>query len=61
MIQPDVFVYDTDKGKEIVEKFQKTNNYNLPVITKEKKYIGFLSKANVLAAYKRVVASESED
>jgi len=61
MIQPDVFVYDTDKGEEIVQKFQKTNNYNLPVITKDKKYIGFLSKATVLAAYKNVIASESED
>jgi CIC family chloride channel protein len=61
MIQPDVFVYDTDKGEEIVQKFQKTNNYNLPVITKDKKYIGFLSKATVFSAYKNVIASESED
>lgn len=61
MIQPDVFVYDTDKGEEIVQKFQKTNNYNLPVITKENKYIGFLSKATVFSAYKNVIASESED
>ncbi|MCQ2286826.1 MAG: chloride channel protein [Bacteroidales bacterium] len=61
MFAPDVVVYDTDSGEEIVKKFQETKNFNLPVITQERKYVGFLSKANVLTAYKDVIASESED
>lgn len=61
MIQPELFVYDTDQGEEILQKFQQSNHYNLPVITSERKYIGFLSKATVLAAYKNVIASESEE
>ena len=61
MYKPDVVVYDTDTGEEIVEKFKKTHNFNLPVITKDRTYLGFLSKATVLGAYQSVVASESED
>lgn len=61
MIQPDVFVYDTDSGEEIIEKFKATHNFNLPVITKEKDYLGFLSKARLLGAYKDLIAEESED
>ncbi|MBO4481558.1 MAG: chloride channel protein [Bacteroidales bacterium] len=61
MYIPDVVVYDTDTGEEIVEKFKKTRNFNLPVITKDRTYLGFLSKATVLGAYQSVIASESED
>lgn len=61
MYIPDVVVYDTDSGEEVVEKFKKTKNFNLPVITQDKTYVGFLSKATVLGAYQSVIASESED
>ncbi|MBQ7490342.1 MAG: chloride channel protein [Bacteroidales bacterium] len=61
MYKPDVVVYDSDSGEEIVRKFRETKNFNLPVITKDNKYVGFLSKANVLTAYREVIASESED
>lgn len=58
---PKTVVYDTDTGEKIVEKFKKTHNFNLPVISKDGTYLGFLSKATVLGAYQSVVASESED
>ena len=61
MYKPDVVVYDSDSGEDIIKKFRETQNFNLPVITKEGKYVGFLSKANVLTAYRQVIASESED
>lgn len=63
MITPDtfIFVYDTDSGEEVIQKFKESGNFNLPVITKERHYLGFLSKAKVLTAYKEVVAEESED
>ena len=61
MYKPDVVVYDSDSGEEIIRKFRATNNFNLPVITHDNKYVGFLSKANVLTAYRAVIASESED
>ena len=45
----------------MVEKFQKTQNFNLPVVTKEGSYVGFLSRAKVLDSYKDVIVEESDD
>lgn len=61
MIEPVDFIYDTDTGEDIIRKFHETNNFNMPVITKERQYIGFLSKAKVLTAYKEFIAEESDD
>ena len=61
MITPEMFVYETDNGEEVIRKFNVTHNFNLPVITQEGKYVGFLSKSKVLSAYKDLVAAESED
>ncbi|MDR1757554.1 MAG: chloride channel protein [Bacteroidales bacterium] len=61
MIEPSVFVYNTDSGEDIIRKFRETNNFNMPVITHARRYIGFISKAKMLSAYKDFIASESED
>lgn len=61
MRQPGVFVYDTDNGEDIIKKFKETNNFNMPVVTLDGDYLGFLSKAKFLTAYKEFVAEESED
>jgi hypothetical protein len=45
----------------VIEKFNVSQNFNLPVITQDQEYVGFLSKSKVLSAYKEFVASESED
>ncbi|MEG1555288.1 MAG: chloride channel protein [Bacteroidales bacterium] len=61
MIEPEEFIYDTDNCEEVIDKFNRTGNFNMPVITKDRKYIGFLSKAKLLAVYRDFIASESED
>lgn len=61
MIRPHTLIYETDKGETVIRKFKETNNFNLPVITTDKHYIGFLSKAKILSAYKEFIAEESED
>lgn len=58
---PDVVVFDTDTAEEMVAKFKQTDNFNLPVITQDRKYLGFLSRAKVLDVYKDVIAEESDD
>lgn len=58
---PDVVVLDTDSAETMVAKFQQTQNFNLPVITKDRRYLGFLSRAKVLDVYKDVIAEESDD
>jgi len=61
MIEPELFVYETDSSKDIIRKFKTPMKFNMPVITSDRHYIGFLSKAKVLAAYKEFVEEESED
>lgn len=61
MLVPEPVVYDTDTSEEIIRKFKVSGNFNLPVITRDRRYLGFLSKAKMLSAYKDVVAEESED
>lgn len=43
---------DTDKMTQVMDKFQQTGAWNLPVV-KEGKYIGFISKSKLLTVYRR--------
>jgi len=61
MIEPEEFVYKDDSTKTVIEKFKRTGNYNLPIITSDRTYIGFLSRAKVLTAYQDFIANESND
>jgi len=58
---PDIVVYADDKAEDMVAKFQQSQNFNLPVITRDGKYVGFLSRAKVLDSYKDVIVEESDD
>ena len=49
---PEIINLDTDKMTDIMQKFQDSGAWNLPV-TKNKKYIGFVSKSKLLTAYRR--------
>ncbi|MCK0144282.1 chloride channel protein [Arenibacter sp. F26102] len=49
---PDIIELDKDKMTDIMEKFQSSGAWNLPVI-KDEKYIGFISKSKLLTAYRR--------
>ena len=43
---------DTDRMTQVMDKFQQTGAWNLPVV-KEGKYIGFISKSKLLTVYRR--------
>jgi len=49
---PDYIHYETDSMKKVMNKFQSTGAWNLPVI-KDRKYYGFVSKSKLLTAYRR--------
>ncbi len=49
---PDIIELDKDKMTDIMEKFQSSGAWNLPVI-KDEKYVGFISKSKLLTAYRR--------
>ena len=61
MIEPEEFIYDDDTAAKVLEKFKRTGNFNMPVITRDRKYIGFVSKAKFLTEYQTFIADNSED
>ena len=61
MIEPEEFIYDDDTAAVVLEKFKRTGNFNMPVITRDRKYIGFVSKAKFLSEYQTFIADNSED
>jgi len=60
MFMPDTFVEIDETMEDVAQKFQTSSNYNLPVLEKGK-YIGFVSKANVFSAYRKMVKEFSQD
>ncbi len=49
-----------DSMEVIVQKFNESGNYNLPVLN-EGKYIGFVSRANIFSAYRKLLKHFSDD
>ncbi|MCO4822732.1 MAG: chloride channel protein [Flavobacteriaceae bacterium] len=49
---PAVIHYEKDSMRKVMQKFQDSGAWNLPVL-KNKKYFGFVSKSKLLTAYRR--------
>jgi len=49
---PEQIFYGTDSMQQVMQKFQDSGAWNLPVI-KDERYIGFISKSKLLTAYRR--------
>ncbi|MCK5103080.1 MAG: CBS domain-containing protein, partial [Cyclobacteriaceae bacterium] len=49
-----------DSMEDIVEKFQRTPQFNI-VVLEDGKYIGFVSRANVFSKYRKMLKEFSED
>ncbi len=47
-----LIIYEEDNAKTVMQKFQDTGVWNLPVI-KDGKYFGFISKSKLLTSYRR--------
>jgi CIC family chloride channel protein len=60
MYMPDTIVDQKATMEDVAQKFAETSHYNLPVL-KDGKYIGFVSRANVFSAYRKLVKDFSND
>nr|WP_299382522.1 chloride channel protein [Allomuricauda sp.] len=49
---PEHIFYNSDSMKQVMQKFQDSGAWNLPVI-RDGKYVGFISKSKLLTAYRR--------
>ncbi|MGM0550067.1 MAG: chloride channel protein [Bacteroidota bacterium] len=60
MYMPSPTVSPDESMEQVASKFQHTNHYNLPVV-KDGKYMGFVSRANVFSAYRKMLKDFSDD
>ena len=51
----------TDSMEEVMEKFDKTKEWNLPVVDEDNKYRGFVSKSKLLNTYRQVMVDFSAE
>ncbi len=49
---PEIILYESDSMQRVMQKFQDSGAWNLPVI-KDGNYFGFVSKSKLLTAYRR--------
>ena len=47
-------------ARDILNKFKKTNNYNM-IILEDKRYIGIVSRANLLREYRENMISDIDE
>lgn len=54
-------VHQTDRMEDVMRMFDKTEAWRLPVLDADGKYIGFISRSRILAAYRDKLKEFSED
>lgn len=61
MTSPPIKLYDSDSMEIVMQKFDDTKAWNLPVVNEDGKYIGFVSKSKIFNTYREVLVHFSED
>jgi CIC family chloride channel protein len=56
---PDI-VYKDDRMEQVINKFEKTNTWNLPVLDHRNKYIGMVSKSTLFSFYRNQLLYQTE-
>ncbi|PLX05942.1 MAG: hypothetical protein C0596_15705 [Marinilabiliales bacterium] len=60
MRKPIVVVNDNDPMQEVMNKFNTSNSWNLPVV-QDGKYIGIISKSTLFSAYRKQLINITEE
>ena len=55
------YVYIDEKMDSVMNKFEKTGAWNLPVVEHDRTYIGFVSKSKIFSAYREQLKQVSHD
>ena len=59
--QPPDVILKNEMISEVVGKFEESHAWNLPVVDKKRKYLGFVSKSSILAAYRQQLVELTEE
>jgi len=57
---PDV-IYDYEPASSVLEKFEATGAWNLPVVDSAGRYLGFVSKSRILTAYREKLKEMTQE
>lgn len=55
------YVYVDEKMDSVMNKFEQTEAWNLPVVEKDRTYVGFVSKSKIFSAYRDQLKQVSHD
>ena len=58
--KPAGILYENDDMHAVMEKFDITQSWYLPVLNAEKKFIGFISKTKVFNKYREILSSQGD-
>ena len=61
MLSAPAYVYIDEKMDSVMNKFEKTQAWILPVVDHDRTYIGFVSKSKIFSAYRDQLKQVSHD
>ena len=61
VVQPPDIIFKNEMISEVVEKFEESRAWNLPVVDKNNRYLGFVSKSSILEAYRQQLIQITEE
>jgi CIC family chloride channel protein len=59
--KPRAVLYQDQDMHTVMEKFDITQSWYLPVLNKEKEFVGFISKTKLFGKYREILASQAAD
>ena len=58
--QPPEVIYYRDTMMKVMQKFDQTHSWHLPVLDAENKFLGFISKSKLFNRYREILAENSD-
>jgi len=55
------YIFEDDSMQEVMNKFENSSAWNLPVVTRDRTYIGFISKSKIFSSYRARIKDVSHD
>jgi len=55
------YIYEGESMESVMNKFEKTGAWNLPVVRADRTYVGFMSKSKIFSAYRDELKILSQD
>jgi CIC family chloride channel protein len=55
------YIYEGENMESVMNKFETTGAWNLPVVKEDRTYVGFVSKSKIFSAYRDELRLVSAD